>query len=100
MAKSLASPHIHMRRYSQATVICEMWDTETQRWYAGKSGHGQGQGQVPSHIWQDIPSIMDIPEWAFGRRCAEVECIIKAAKNGKNFKSDLKGCYFIAYHTG
>ncbi len=99
-AVRLAAPRIHKRRTSKATVICEMWDAETGAWYAGRSGHGLGQGQVPQVIWNRVPIVTkeDKSDWSFGRNCAEVECIIKAYGAGK-VANDLRNCYFVSYHT-
>ncbi|MDI1448042.1 hypothetical protein [Polyangium sp. 6x1] len=99
-AAALARPRLLKRlNTKETTVICEMWDTETKRWYAGRSGHGRAQGKVPISIWKRIPDVnqADRSDWAFGKNCAEVECIIEAYKEGKT-APDLRGCYFIAFH--
>lgn len=82
-----------------ATVTCQMWDAETKAWYTGHSGHGKGQGEVPDSIWSKIPDATpeDFKDWAFGKNCAEVDCVIRAFHAGKA-ANNLESCYFVAYH--
>ncbi|MDC0749146.1 hypothetical protein [Polyangium mundeleinium] len=100
-AVAIATENLKKRSSGSATVWCEMWDSETKRWYSGSSGKPNRQGLVPAEIWDRIPKDLtnaDRAEWCFGINCAEVHTLVNAYAAGKR-ATNLQGCYFVAFRA-
>jgi hypothetical protein len=55
---------------TNATTVAVMWDSETQRWYYGKSRHGRGPRNVPAAIWTYIKRLeKQNDQWFFRENC-------------------------------
>jgi hypothetical protein len=90
---------------SGVAMAAAVFDATTNTYFVGRSGHGKnnGNGHVPVGIWNTIlSSQVDPSDDAFGKNCAEVDCLLKAfaARAPAQRVPPLTGLTFVAYKVG
>ncbi|SOE87735.1 hypothetical protein SAMN05446935_8392 [Burkholderia sp. YR290] len=91
---------------SGVAMVAAMFDPITNMYFTGRSGHDKGnsKGHVPTLIWNTITSAqVDVKDDAFGKNCAEVDCLLKAFAErlpAQRTVTSLAGLTFVAYKVG